>query len=186
MIEAKDLNKHPIRYATQYLSLLLAKLSKPKLIDEITFSVKSGILLVTCKTDEDYQILKQCELLLDKEFIAKLGLDAFIFQYDKYYLVLKIINEFAKQGLKEVTFDSVFNEVNKYTPLRTPQAVKGVLASFANDLSQNSWRQSTYNQDLLDARGLTPLLKRLKTGNYELLIKAKTSKSNTSKKARGK
>jgi hypothetical protein len=186
MIEAKDLNKHPIRYATQYLSLLLTQLSKPELINEITFSVKSGVLLVTCKTDQDYQTLKQCELLLDKHFIAKLGLDSFLFQYDKYYLVLKIINEFATQGLKEITFDSVFDEVNKYTPLRTSQAVKNVLAFFANDLSQNPWRQSTYNKDLLAARGLTPLIKRLKTGNYELLIKVKTTKPSSSKKTKGK
>jgi hypothetical protein len=186
VIEAKDLNKHPIRYATQYLGKLLAQLSKPKLVEEITFSVKQEILLITCKTDEDYQVLKQCESLLDKDFIAKLGLKAFLFQYDKYYLVLKIINNFAKQGLTEITFESVFNEVNQYTPARTAQAVKNVLASFANDLSKNSWQQSTYNKELLAARGIGPLVKRLKSGNYELLLKLNSKKPDPKKKSKGK
>ena len=192
IIEVKDLDKHPIRYATQYLSKLLEQLSRPKLIEEITFSVKQEILLVTCKDDEAYQILKQCELLLDKDFIAKLGLKAFIFQYDKFYLVLKIINGFTKRGFTEVTFESVFDEVNKYSPARTAQAIKNVLASFAIDLSSSPWRQSTYPKAFLVARGLTPLVKRLKSGNYELLAKPNTklskptSKSATINKAKGK
>jgi len=186
LTEAKDLDKHPIRYATQYLSKLLAQLSKPKLIEEITFSVRQEILLVTCKDDEDYQILKQCELLLDKDFIGKLGLKAFIFQYDKFYLVLKIINGFTKRGFTEITFESVFDEVNKYSPARTAQAVKNVLASFANDLSSSPWRQSTYNKDLLTLRGLTPLVKRLKSGNYELLAKPNTKKFDSKKRSKTK
>ena len=83
-IEAKELDKHPIRYAMQYLDELLTTLSKPNLVEQLTFSVKERLLLITCKNDEDYQILKQCELLLDKDFITKLGLKAFVFQYDKY------------------------------------------------------------------------------------------------------
>ena len=155
----------------KYLSQLLTELSKTKLIENINFSVKQEILLVSCKNDEDYQSLKQCELPLDKHFIATLGLKAFVFQYDKNYLVLKIINEFAKQGLTEITFESVFNEVNKYSPARTAQAVKGVLALLANDLIQNHWEQSRYNKDFLSLRGLHPLVKRLKSGNYQLLPK---------------
>ena len=186
MIEAKDLDKHPIRYAMQYMSKLLTQLSKPKLVEQITFSVKQEILLVTCKNDEDYQILKQCELLLDKDFITKLGLKTFVFQYDKYYLVLKIIKDFTKKGFTEVTFESVLDEVNKYPPARTAQAVKNVLASFANDLSQNPWRQSFYNKDLIEVRGLAPLVKRLKTGDYELLVKLNTRKSDSKKKSKTK
>lgn len=186
MIEAKDLNKHPIRYATQYLSLLLAELAKPKLIEEITFSVRSEVLLITCKNDEAYQVLKQCETLVDKDFIAKLGLKTFLFQYDKYYLVLKIVNELAKLGLSEITFDCVLDEVNKYSPSRTAQSIKNVLAFFAYDLSQNSWRQSTYSKDLISARGLQPLLKRLKNGNYQLLIKVKANKLNSAKNIKNK
>ena len=185
-IEATDLDKHPIRYATQYLDKLLIQLSKPKLIEEITFSVRQEILLVTCKDDEAYQILKQCELLLDKDFIGKLGLKAFIFQYDKYYLVLKIISGFAKRGFTEVTFESVFDEVNKYSPARTAQAIKNVLASFANDLSTSPWRQSAYPKAFLVARGLTPLVKRLKSGNYELLAKPNTKKFDSKKRSKTK
>ncbi len=184
--EAEDLDKHPIRYAMQYLDKLLTTLSKPKLVEQITFSVKEAILLITCKNDEDYQILKHCELLLDKDFTTKLGLKAFVFQYDKYYLVLKIINGFTKRGFTEVTFESVLDEVNKYPPARTDQAVKNVLASFANDLSQSPWRQSTYPKQFLLLRGLTPLVKRLKTGNYELLVKTNTTKTISSKKAKAK
>ena len=119
MIEAKDLDKHPIRYANQYLAKLLGQISKTKVVEELRFSVREKILIVVCKTDEGYQALKECEKLLDKEFIHKLGLEAFLFQYEKHYLVLKIIKEFAKKGLTEVSFEEIFTEVNKYTPQRT-------------------------------------------------------------------
>ncbi len=185
MIEANDLDKHPIRYATQYLSEILEQLSKPKVVENITFSVREKILLVTCKNDEDYQTLKQCETMVDKEFVEKLRLKVIVFQYDKDYLVLKIIKKFAKEGLKEVSFESIFNEVNKYTPSRTAQAVKGVLASFANDLTKDYRQQSRANKDFLSLRGLDPLVKRLKDGSYELLAKpVPVAKSSTRKKAK--
>ena len=118
---------------------------------------------------------------------APFGLPKLV-KLEKYYLVLKIINEFTKRGFTEVTFESVLDEVNKYPPARTDQAVKNVLASFANDLSQNPWRQSFYNKDLIAVRGLAPLVKRLKTGNYELLVKLKlnAAKSDSKKKSKGK
>jgi len=71
--------------------------------------------------------------------------------------LIKIINGFAKHGFTD----------------------------FANNLSTSPWRQSTYNKDLLALRGFTPLIKRLKSGNYELLAKPIT-KSISGKKTKGK
>lgn len=183
MIEAKDLDKHPVRYGTQYLAKLLEE-SKAELIEELTFTVREGNLLVTCKDDQAYQILKKCESKLDKNFITKLGLESFVFQYDKYYLVLRIINEFAKQGVTEFTIQAVLDEVNKYDPPRTPQAIKEVLAFLAYDFSKSGHRVSYYSEHLMQLRGLCPLVKRQKT-TYALLLKVKT-KSASSKKAKGK
>lgn len=178
MIEAKDLDKHPIRYANQYLEKLLSKLSKKEILEELRFSVREKILIVVCKTDEGYEALKKCEKILDKEFIHKLGLEAFLFQYEKYYLVLKIIKEFAKQGLTEVSFEEIFTEVNKYTPQRTAQMVKNTIGSFAADFIEKPYLKLRFNEDFLAVRGLSPLVKHLKPGNYQILLKVKSNKKS--------
>lgn len=178
MIEAKDLDKHPIRYANQYLEKLLDQISKAKVVEELRFSVREKILIVVCKTDEGYQALKECQQLLDKNFINKLGLEAFLFQYEKHYLVLKIIKEFAKQGLTEVSFLDIFDKVNSYTPQRTAQMVRNTIASFAVDFIEKPYMKLSFNEEFLAIRGLNPLVKRLKTGNYQILLKVKSSKKS--------
>ena len=59
MIEAKVLDKHPVRYGTQYLTKFLEKESKAELIEELTFTVREGKLLVTCRNNEVYQSQKR-------------------------------------------------------------------------------------------------------------------------------
>lgn len=186
MIEAKDLNKHPIRYGTQYLTKLLEQQSKTEIIEQLTFSVREGILIVTCKDDEAYKTLKTCESLMDKDFVRKLGLDSFLFQYDKHYLVLQIINDFAKQGIKEFSLESVFQQVNSYSPARTAQVVKDVLTFFCSDFSEPFRRSSNFPFQIMELRGRKPLIERKKNGDYQLLLKVKTKSSPGTKKGKVK
>ena len=187
MIESKEIDKHPIKYGTEYMREILEVESKDGLIKELTFAIRERILLVTCKDEESYETLKNCEQAIDSNYVRKLGLKAIVFQYDKYYLVLKIINEFANKGMMEISLGQVVERVNSYTPARSEEAIKNIMAFYAIDLIEAPWRQSRYPPQLLKNRGLKPLVERLKTDNnkdsYQLLVVDKSNnKASSSKK----
>ena len=163
--------------------------SKEGLIKELTFAIRERMLLVTCKDEESYKTLKNCEKAIDSNYVRRLGLKAIVFQYDKYYLVLKIINEFASKGMMEISFGQVVERVNSYTPARSEEAIKNIMAFYAIDLIEAPWRQSRYPPQLLENRGLKPLVERLKNDNdkdsYQLLLSDKNNnKASSSKKVK--
>ena len=188
-IESKDIGKHPIKYGTEYMREILGVESKEGLIKELTFAIRERMLLVTCKDEESYKTLKNCEKAIDSNYVRRLGLKAIVFQYDKYYLVLKIINEFASKGMMEISFGQVVERVNSYTPARSEEAIKNIMAFYAIDLIEAPWRQSRYPPQLLENRGLKPLVERLKNDNdkdsYQLLLSDKNNnKASSSKKVK--
>ena len=128
MIESKEVGKHPIKYGTEYMREILEVESKDGLIKELTFAIRERELLVTCKDEESYKTLKNCEQAIDSNYVKRLGLKGVVFQYDKYYLVLKIINEFASKGVSEISLGQVVERVNSYTPARSEEAIKNILA----------------------------------------------------------
>ena len=189
MIESKELEKHPIKYGTEYMREILGVESKEGLIKELTFAIRERELLVTCKDEESYKTLKNCEQVIDSNYVRRLGLKAIVFQYDKYYLVLKIINEFASKGMMEISLGQVVERVNSDTPARSEEAIKNIMAFYAIDLIEAPWRQSRYPPQLLENRGLKPLVERLKNDNdkdnkdsYQLLLSDKSSGKKTVKK----
>jgi len=172
MKEDKKLEKHPIKYATEYIGELLEKQKKPEVIERITFAVRDNTILVTCKDEETYKILKKVEKKVDKEIIAKLGMKGVRFQWDRYYLVLKIIKEFSKAERTEFRLEEMVIEVNKYEPERTSQAVRDLLAFYATEFEEY-WRSMGYNypEELMEARGLKAIISRQKKGVHQIFIK---------------
>lgn len=172
MREDKKLEKHPIKYATEYISELLEKQETPDVIERITFAVRDNTILVTCKDIKTYRILKKVEKKIDKEIIAKLGMKTVRFQWDRYYLVLKIIKEFSKAERTEFKLEEMVVEVNKYEPERTPQAVRDLLAFYATEYEEY-WKSMGYNypEELMEARGLKAIISRQKNGVHQIFIK---------------
>ena len=172
MREDKKLEKHPIKYATEYISELLEKQKNPEVIERITFAVRDNTILVTCKDEETYKILKKVEKKVDKEIIGKLGMKGVRFQWDRYYLVLKIIKEFSKAERTEFKLEEMVIEVNKYEPERTPQAVRDLLAFYATEYEEY-WKSMGYNypEELMEARGLKAIISRQKKGVHQIFIK---------------
>lgn len=181
MIE-KEIRKHPIKYGAEYVRQILEGVSKEEIIKELTFAVRERELLVTCKDDESYEILKRCEQIVDGNYVRTLGLKGFVFQYDKYYLVLKILNEFTSKGFSEISLKQVVEKVNSYSPARSEEAIKNIMAFFAIDLIEAPWRQSNYHKELLEQRGLKPLVERLKNDIYQLLLVDKNSNKKMARK----
>lgn len=172
MKEDKKLEKHPIKYATEYISELLEKQKNPEVIERLTFAVRDNTILVTCKDEQTYKILKKVEKKVDKEIIARLGMKGVRFQWDRYYLVLKIIKEFSKAERTEFKLEEMVIEVNKYEPERTPQAVRDLLAFYATEYEEY-WKSMGYNypEELMEARGLKAIISRQKKGVHQIFIK---------------
>lgn len=184
MAEEKELSKHPIKHGTQYIKELLEKQAKEEMMSKLTFAVRDNALLVTCKEIDVYKVLKKCELKVNKEYIEKLGLRGIQFQYDRYYLVLKLINDFLKAGKKEFSIQEMVEEVNKYTPARTQQMVRDILAFYATDY-RPYYKMTNHPEELAEIRGLAALVSRQKNGVYQILttVKAlKTLKDEASRK----
>lgn len=174
MTEEKEISKHPIKYGRQYVKELLEKESE-EIMGKLTFAVRNGVLLVTCKERDVYKVLKECELKVNREYVEKLGLRAVQFQYDRYYLVLELISDLIKKGKKFFTLQEVVEEVNKYTPTRTKEMVRDILAFYATDYRPH-YKITKYSEELAGLRGLAPLISRQKKGVYEILTTVKALK----------
>jgi hypothetical protein len=172
MKEEKDLSKHPIKYAIEYVRGLLEIESKVEVIEKLTFTVRESTIIVTCTDMEIYKVLKKCEKKVDEKFIEELGMKAIRFQCDRYYIILNILKKYVKEGRKEFKLEEMVEEVNKYEPARTPQAVRDILAFYATEYPEY-WKSAGYNypEELMQARGLNPLISRQKKGVYQILIK---------------
>jgi len=172
MEDEKKLEKHPIKYAREYIEELLEKQKAGEVIEKLTFVVRDSTILVTCKDEETYKIIKKVEKKVNKEKIGKLGMKGVRFQWDRYYLVLKIIKEFSKAERKEFKLEEMVDEVNKYEPERKAQVVRDLLAFYATEFEEY-WRSMGYNypEELMEARGLKALISRQKKGVHQIFIK---------------
>lgn len=170
----KELARHPIRYFSEYLASLFreqGEQGEQGLIQHVTLSTKEGIFKVTCHDDETYHKLKRYESLVSLEFVKNCGMKGFLFQYDVYYAVFKVIRDFEKEGIKDFTVEQVSNEVNKLPPQRTETRIKTVLQQFSRDLSSRWHYSEDLPEWLLKLRGTAPIVEKVGQNVFRLVPK---------------
>lgn len=169
---AIQLAKHPLRYYLQRLRELTAPKKDERLLDQATFTMPGGRLLITCHDEAVHAKLTGYQTLIPTDFRESLGLKEIVVQFDVAYLILQALRRFEQEGRREFTLQDMVAEVNRVPPVRKESFIKGALQECAKDLGLMSFSSATQPPEwLLEIRGEKPLIRNLGKGNYEIMAK---------------